>query len=192
MARTKQLSDETVLEAVMLVIFGKGPREFTLGEAGRAAGLSAGTLLQRFGSKQGLVIAALELANRRNFAALDRLPEATGAEAIIRIFVDRTPGPEHEHLVSDQLLWLRESMADVAVNAVSRDYFVQFRKALADRMPVMAIPADQAVLLVEALWHGSMIQWGIGRDGHLRAYVERNLRRWFALAGASPPSGGAG
>ena len=184
MARTRQLSDEALLEAVMPVIFGKGPREFTLAEAGRAAGLSAGTLLQRFGSKQGLVIAALELANRHNFAALDRLSDATGREAIIRIFVDRTPGPEHEHLLGDQLLWLRESMADPAVNAVSRDYFVQFRQALADRMPPMAIPAAQAVLLVEALWHGSMIQWGIGREGHLRPYVERHLRHWFTLVGA--------
>lgn len=182
MARTKQLSDEAVLDAVMPTIFGKGPREFTLGEAGRAAGLSAGTLVQRFGSKQGLVIAALELANRRNFAALDRLPAATGAEAIIRIFVDRTPGPEHEALLGDQLLWLRESMADAAVNAVSRDYFIQFRRALAERMPPLAIPADQAVLLVEAVWHGSMIQWGIGREGQLRGFVERNLRAWFALA----------
>lgn len=183
MPRKKQQSDEALLEALMPAIFSKGPREFTLAEAAGAAGLSAATLIQRFGSKQGLVVAALELTNRRNFAALDNLPPEKGAKAVIRIFVERTPAPEHEHLLSDQLLWLRESMADPEINAVSRDYFVKFRRTIAERMPPLGIPADEAALLVEAQWHGAMTQWGIGRDGHLRGYVERSLYNWFELAG---------
>lgn len=186
MARTKQQSDEVLLDAAMPTLFGKRPYEFTLVEVGQAVGLSPATLVQRFRSKQGLVLAALHLSNRRNIAAIDRLPPDKGAVAVIRIFVDRTPGPEHEHLLSDQLLWLRESIADPQINALTRNYFDKFRRAICDRMPALSIPAADAALLVEAQWHGSMTQWGIGRDGNLRAFVERNLRNWFVAMGAPP------
>lgn len=188
MARTKGQSDEALLDAAMPAIFSKAPGAFTLADVAKAVGLAPATLVQRFGSKQGLVLAALELANRRNVASLDRLSPENGMEAVIRVFVDRTPGPEHENLLGDQLLWLRESIANAEINALTRAYFEQFRRAIAARMPPLRIPPDDAVLLVEAVWHGSMTQWGIGRDGHLRAFVERNLRSCFAaiLASTTP------
>jgi len=169
----------------MPAIFSRKPGEFTLTDVAAAVGLSPATLIQRFGSKQNLVVAALELTNRANFASLDKLPPDRGAEAVIRIFVDRTPGPEHEALLGDQLLWLRESMADARINAISRDYFVQFRRAVADRLPPLSVAAEEAVILVEAQWHGALTQWSIGREGHLRDYVERSLRNWFKLVGAA-------
>lgn len=179
MPRKKQLSDEAVLHAAMGVFFLKGPRDFTLAEIADAAGISAATILQRFGSKYGLVEATLALSNRMAFAALADLPKERGAKAVIRLFVERTPGPDHEGRLSDQLLWLRESMADPRINALTQDYFKIFRKAIRDRMPPLKIPADDAVRLVEAVWHGSMTQWGIDQKGHLRAAVERNLKHWF-------------
>jgi AcrR family transcriptional regulator len=185
MARPKRQSDESLLDAAMPALFAKGPGEFTLAEVGRAVGLSPATLVQRFGSKQGLVLAALELTNRRNIEALEGLSSDRGAAAVIRIFVDRTPGPKHEHLVSDQLLWLRESMSDPHVNALTKDYFAKFRKAVADRMPPLPISPADAAMLVEAQWHGSLLQWGIGRDGRLREFVEHNLRIRFATIGAT-------
>ncbi|HEV8408518.1 MAG TPA: helix-turn-helix domain-containing protein [Sphingomicrobium sp.] len=186
MARKKQQSDEALLDSAMPAIFSKGPQEFTLADVAQATGLSPATFIQRFGSKQGLVVAALELTNRRNFESLLKLPPGKGVEAVVRVFVERTPGPEYEQLLSDQLLWLRESMANPRINALSREYFVKFREAIAERMPELRIPAEQAVLLIEAQWHGALTQWGIGREGHLRDYVERSLRNWFILVGASP------
>jgi AcrR family transcriptional regulator len=183
MSRKKQLSDEAVLEAAMPAIFGRKPGEFTLADVAAAVGLSPATLIQRFGSKQNLVVAALELTNRRNFEALGELPPGRGVETVIGIFVDRTPGPEHEAMLGDQLLWLRESMAEPRINALSRDYFTRFRRAVAERMPPLRIAEDEAVLLIEAQWHGALTQWGIGREGHLRDYVEHSLRTWFKMAG---------
>lgn len=181
MTRKKQLSDDALLEAMMPTLCSKGPHDFTLAEVGAAIGMAPATLVQRFGSKQGLVVAALKLANRQNFAALDKLPGEQGVEAIIQIFLDRTAGPELEHLVCDQLLWLRENMVDPEVKAVSREYFVRFRRAIAERMPKLPIPPEEAVLLLESVWHGSIIQWSAAGDRHLRDHVERNLRSWFNL-----------
>lgn len=179
MPRAKQLSDEVLLDAAMPAIFSKAPGAFTLAEVAKAVGLSAATLVQRFGSKHELVVAALALANERNFAALEGLPPDRGADAVIRIFVERTPGSEHEALLGDQLLWLRASMADPRINRLSRNYFVRFRAAIAERLPPLPLPAEEAVLLIEAQWHGAMTQWGIGREGHLRDYVEERLRALF-------------
>jgi AcrR family transcriptional regulator len=186
MSRSKRFSDEALLEAAMPVIFAKAPGEFSLADVAKAVGLAPATLIQRFGSKQAMVAAALELANAMNFAALDALPPDVGAEAVIRIFIDRTPDPADEVALGDQLQWLRAGMVDPRINAISRDYFARFRAAVAARMPPLPLPADEAVLLVEAQWHGAMTQWGIGRVGHLRDHVERSLRNWFALAGCFP------
>jgi len=164
----------------MPAIFGKAPGEMTLAAVAKAVGLSPATLVQRFGTKQELVVAALALANEKNFTALDRLPPDRGVEAVIRIFVERTPGPEHEALLADQLLWLRASMAEPRINRLSRDYFVRFREALAQRLPPLSLTAEDAVLLIEAQWHGALTQWGIDRKGHLRDYVEQRLRVLFA------------
>ena len=56
MPRPRILSDEQVLAAVARVLLRLGPR-FTLADAGAEAGLSPATLLQRFGSKRGLLLA---------------------------------------------------------------------------------------------------------------------------------------
>lgn len=176
-----------VLEAVLAVISTKGPSEFTLADVGQVAGLAPATLLQRFGSKQAMVVAALAHANSQHLAALEKLPQESGAEAVIRIFVDRAPGPEHEDMLADQLLWLREGFRNDQINKLSRQSLAVFRQAIEQRMPPLPLPTSMAVRLLEAQWHGALIQWGISREGHLRDYVAESLRSWFELIGRPPP-----
>ena len=70
--RPRSTSDETILAAASRVICRLGPAQFTLADVGEEVGMSPAALVQRFGSKRGLLLAlAQERASgvRGRFAA---------------------------------------------------------------------------------------------------------------------------
>jgi AcrR family transcriptional regulator len=182
MTRTKTISDEAVLAAAATVMFAKGPSEFTLADVAKAAGIAPATLVQRFGDKQGLVVAAIAQDNRAFDRFLAELPRDVGAEAVIDLFARMFPGVgEDVGSFADQLLWLRQDMRDPDLNRLARARFAALRAAVAARMPPLPIPAAEAASLVEAQWQGVLVQWGIFRQGPLADFVAQRLRAWFAL-----------
>lgn len=58
MARPRLVSDEVILDATREVLAELGPLKLTLAAVGVRAGLAAPTLMQRFGSKRGLLLAS--------------------------------------------------------------------------------------------------------------------------------------
>ena len=58
--RPRRLPDSAILDAAVIVVGRMGPERFTLADVGHEAGLSAATLVQRFGSKRNLLLAMLE------------------------------------------------------------------------------------------------------------------------------------
>src|SRR6266487_3441135 len=84
MARPRLVSDDVILDATRQVLAELGPAKLTLAAVGSRAGLAPPTLLQRFGSKRGLLLAsaarspllvlrAAEEAEERNASPLARL-----------------------------------------------------------------------------------------------------------------------
>ena len=55
--RPRTVADDKIIEAAAKVIGRVGPGNLTLADVGKEAGLSAATLVQRFGSKRGLLLA---------------------------------------------------------------------------------------------------------------------------------------
>src|SRR5262245_45373389 len=62
MPRPRTATDAAILEAAHRVIARLGPARVTLADVGREAGLSPATLVQRFGSKRGLLLALARAA----------------------------------------------------------------------------------------------------------------------------------
>lgn len=185
MARRKTISDETVLEAALQVMVAKGPSDFTLADIARATGIAPATLVQRFGDKHGLVVAAFAQDNRAFARALRELPPGRGAAAVIAVFRLLSPGVEDVGLFADQLLWLRQDMRDPDLNRLARERFAMLRETIAERMPPLAIPPDEAARLAEAQWQGALNQWGIEPQGRLVDSVTQKLAAWFSLVGAA-------
>jgi AcrR family transcriptional regulator len=84
MARPRLISDDAVLDATRQVLAELGPAKLTLAAVGRRVGLAPPTLMQRFGSKRGLLLAcaaraplmvtrAVEEAEARNDSPLAAL-----------------------------------------------------------------------------------------------------------------------
>ena len=179
MPRRKGISDEAVLDAAIRVMLRTGPGAFTLAEAGREAGVSAATLLQRFGDKQTLVVRAL---TRDVAGFVDRLgdaPLAPSREAVLDLFWLVTPDTDDPRAFVDQLPWLREDFLRPELNQLSRQMFVALRAAVAARLPPLPIAAETAARLLEAQWQGAMNQWGFFQEGRLPDYVARCLNEWF-------------
>ncbi|WP_329482829.1 TetR/AcrR family transcriptional regulator [Kribbella sp. NBC_01484] len=73
MARPRLVSDDVILDATRRVLAELGPAKLTLAAVGARAGLAPPTLLQRFGSKRGLLLAS---AARSPFMVLRAAEEA--------------------------------------------------------------------------------------------------------------------
>jgi AcrR family transcriptional regulator len=181
MPRPKTQSDEAVLDAVARVMFRLGPQDFTLAQAAREAGVSAATLVQRFGDKHTLIVRAVAQDNARFAEILARPAPAPSAEAVIGFFQRMSEAFVEAGPFADQLLWLREDMRDPELNALARERFAALRAAIAARMPPLPISPETAARLVEAQWQGALNQWGIEPMGRLGDYVVESLRAWFAL-----------
>src|SRR5580698_588851 len=156
MPRTKTLSDEAVLDRVARVMYRKGPRDFTLAEAAREAGVSAATLVQRFGDKRALIVRAVARDNARFAEVLARPAPSRSAEAVVDFFQRMSQAFGEAGDFADQLLWLREDMRDPELNALARERFAALRGAVAARMPPLPISPGLAARLVEAQWQGAL------------------------------------
>jgi AcrR family transcriptional regulator len=184
MPRRKSISDEELLERALPVIARLGPDGFTLADVAGEVGIAAATLLQRFGDKQTLVKKAFAQDNERFVRWLEGLPSDTGADAVIRIYCQSTELFGDQLSLADHLLWLREDIRDPTFNRLSRERFKLFRKEIVKRLPPMPIPADRAASLLDAQFHGAVIQWAIEPKGKLARFVQNSLRDWFALSGS--------
>ena len=179
MSRPKLISDEAVLDAAIRVMLRTGPAAFTLAEAGREAGVSAATLLQRFGDKQTLIVRALSRDVAGFEVRLNEAPQVVGRESVLDLFWLITPDTDDAEAFVDQLPWLREDFRNPELSRLSRQMFTALRAAVAERLPPLPVPAETAARLLEAQWQGAMNQWGFFQEGRLPDYVARALNEWF-------------
>lgn len=186
MSRPKKITDAAVLAAVGAVLQEQGPAGLTFATAAAATGLSAAALVQRYGSKDALLQAAL-------LYMWDRLDDATAAEderqeltpqgavaLLLRLSSDYGSGDD----AAQGLLLLREDFRDPALRARGAAWHAVLSAALGRRLA--AEPERQARLgrLLASQWQGAVLWWGFSRAGSLRSHLRRELRDW--LAGLSP------
>jgi AcrR family transcriptional regulator len=184
MPRRKTISDEEVLDRALPLMASAGPAGFTLADLAREIGVAPATLLQRFGDKQTLIERALARDNERFVEWVEALPDGVGADVVARIYGDATRLFGDNPSLADHLLWLREDIRNPGLNRLALERFRIFRAAIVKRMPPMRVSADAAARLLDAQYHGAVIQWALEPQGRLADFVTRSLEDWFRLAGA--------
>ena len=182
MARFKTVSEEGVLDAAGEVLGKVGPSGLTLAAVGAAAGLSPATLVQRYGTREALVRAAL-------LRMWDRVDEATAradarhpltVEGAVRLLVSlsgRHSGSDVDDMAQGLLL-LREDFRDPALRARGVSWGAALTKALGRRLSGDPARAEMLGRLMASQWQGCLIWWGFSREGTLRGYVRRELTDW--------------
>lgn len=180
------MPDSAILAAASRVVSREGPERFTLADVGEEVGLSAATLVQRFGSKRQLLLLMLEqtvnLVNGRFAAAAaagDSPLDALYAAALDR--ADPTHGPEN---VANGLAFMLLEINDPDFHAIS----VASAKQAIDAYKVMLDNAIEVGELCEngldtldlaetvhSVTLGSLMMWVILRDGATKPQTRRDL-----------------
>ena len=173
MPRTRVKTDADVLDAALVVVRELGPAALTFAALSARVGLAPSTLVQRFGTKAGLLQAAL-------LRAWDLLDEET-AVADERSSIDvpgavdllvRLSGTHERRDFPDQLLVLREDLRDPVLRRRGTAWLATLERAI-DRRMGSGTPGLGAVLVTH--WQGALTVWGFTPEVALTAAVRDRL-----------------
>jgi AcrR family transcriptional regulator len=182
MPRQKTLSDKQVLETALTLIHVSGPQALTFARVAQGCGLSAATLVQRFGSKAALKRSALlhawDLLDARTAALAAAVPKTP--EGAIELLVELSHYGAIE-TYAEGLLVLREDLRDPALRARGAAWKAALSKALDDCFSE-AVRAPRGIgLLMASQWQGSLLWWGFDPRGNVEAFVEDGLRAFVSV-----------
>lgn len=197
MPRPRTVDDEQILIAAARAVGEVGPGRLTLADVGRQIGLSPATLLQRFGSKRGLLLA---LAARGVDTMPARIRDAADAAAVLPaltdVLVEFTSSVEQPAQFANHLSFLLMDLADPDFQVLSRRYVESLVAALQDVVEVAVargeLPAGTDVpalaQLIHTSYNGALLGWGMAPVGvpadAVRSRVGYALH--LATTGAAP------
>jgi AcrR family transcriptional regulator len=180
MGRGKTISDGAVLERLLAAIGQIGPGDLTFSRASRAVGLSAPTLVQRFGTRDAMIEAVL-------LHAWDRLDAATATadfeaaldpQGAIALLMRLMPGNSVDQDMTDGLLLLREDLRNPALRQRGSQWGARLARALGRRLTNDPEQADTLGWQMASMWQGSLIWWAFRRETDARTAVEAALTDW--------------
>ncbi|MFI5344024.1 MAG: TetR/AcrR family transcriptional regulator [Chlamydiales bacterium] len=189
MSRKKNIDDATVLEKALLVISDRGPDSFTLNDIGKAVGLAPATLLQRFGSKQSLLILAAKHAGSQLNQSLKKHKKKQLAwdKELIAILGELPDGFGTRQDIANSLGLLKLDMIDPQLHPIAREHFCKFREKVKTILQQARskghLPATEDIEILswqlDALRHGLVIQWTLNGDGDLQNWLQKGLRNYL-------------
>src|SRR5215472_15902146 len=192
--RRRKAEDADVFAALVRVMQRRGPAELTLREIASEAGVTAGALVQRFGSKRAMLLAharyaaatgdaGLTVSEPRTSSPLGTLRTAAG------IYASLADSPR---AAVRNLAYLLNDLGDPALRRrllrMSRTARVWYEQLLTDAIAageLRRVPDVQALgRLIEATLRGSFLGWALYREGTaadwLRADLDAVLQPYLA------------
>ena len=183
--RPRQNTDTEILQAAFRAIARLGPVKLTLADVAGEAGVTPASLVQRFGSKRALLLAAaadaagghvyifhgLRQKHRSPYAALLGLAECMSV-------MGRTPEE-----VAHSLAFLQMDLTDAE--------FLQFARASSSGMhsgiqalvreaiaagEMKKCDAGRVARAIQATLNGSLQDWAIHREGEMAQWIRKDLR----------------
>lgn len=188
--RPRTASDDAILDAAQRAIDRHGPASFTLAHITAEIGLAPATLVQRFGSKRGLILALK--------ARLPRLTvEAFGAEDAslepaptdrLQDALRRLTGPVASAAdLANRIAFLQLDLTDPAVRDAATAHQTELRRQI--RQLLVAATAHGELVrhdhtrLAQAIataWFGSMTTWSLAGEGEFAVWLQRDIETVLA------------
>jgi AcrR family transcriptional regulator len=168
--RPRVITDDRILAAVATAVGKVGPSRLTLADVAREADVSTGALVQRFGTKRGLLLAFLRstspAALMRSAFSSHEDPLVGMIEALVALAgPDRAPAEFANHLA-----FLHLELADEEFRAGLGSFDAGVRSELLSYVDDPAL-VDAAI----GLFHGVQITWAIRREGTLADSLRATL-----------------
>lgn len=174
MPRPRTVDDEQILRAAAAAVGELGPGKMTLADVGGRVGLSPATLLQRFGSKRGLLL-ALAASGGETMPA--RIRAALSSEhvldTLVGVLAEFTTAIERPAQFANHLSFLLMDLSDPDFQALSRRHVEAVQTALADVLQAAVdrgelagvTDAHRLARLLHAVYNGSLLGWGMAPGG---------------------------
>lgn len=184
MPRPKTVEDDVVLDAAVRVVDRGGPGDLTLSAVAREVGLAPATLIQRFESKRGLLLA---MARRAADGGGSSLREAARRQrsplrALVSGLVAMSSGVASPEAMANQLAFLQIDLSDPEFHELALTHARAVRAEIEELLDAAVargeIRTDDTARLAQAVqttYNGAMITWGIYRKGRLDTWLRREL-----------------
>lgn len=185
MPRHKSISDDQVLDALLPLMLQTGPDRLTFAAAAKASGLSAATLVQRYGKREDLV----ETVLLRSWSRLQAETETADEEepltprGAISLLMRLMPPQSAERNASDGLLLLREDIRNPKLRARGALWGHTLAHALGRRLTHDKPSEERLGWQMAALWQGAHTWWAFNRNGDAGWAIERALQEWIEMVG---------
>ena len=199
MTRPKTKSDAAVLAAAGRVLVRRGPHDFTLADVAAEAGLSPATLLQRFGTKRGLLVAFARWAAAQADAPFEAAARRGGSPLTqLRRALLILAGPAaNRREFANHLALLLEDVRDPDLRRAAAEHARRTEEQIAGLLRAaesagelaMDDPARWARTLVAA-WNGALIQWGLRGQDSLASSLDDVLGPLLQPRGPGRSGGG--
>jgi len=196
--RPRTVADEKIIEAAAKVIGRVGPGKLTLADVGKEAGLSAATLVQRFGSKRGLLLAMATSASESMEACFDlvRAAHPSPLAALVAAATDITKYFDTAEEVANHLAFLQMDLSDPDFHRLmvisSKKTLEGYRRLLreaVDTGELLECDTQRLARAITAVCGGSLIQWAVFRHGAAVSWVREDVDAVLAPYRASKPAG---
>jgi AcrR family transcriptional regulator len=203
--RPRETTDEAILAATGRVMQRLGPMQITLADVAKEAGVVPATLIQRFRTKRGLLLAACRTApdaTSKQFAAA-RAKFASPLAALVELYADCSAFAPTPEAVANGLAYLQVDLMDPEFHAITLAQFRALRaetqrlldEAVATR-ELRDCDTEELARLLQQLNGGAMLEWAVFQEGPLDRWIRREvealLRPYRASFQAKGPVGNGG
>lgn len=179
------ISDSDVLDRLLVAVEAAGPDRLSFARASTAVGLSAATLVQRFGTRDAMIEAVLLNAWDRlaaTTAAADEAAPVNPAGAV-SMLLQLMPRSAVDQYLTDGLLLLREDLRNPTLRMRGAAWGSYLATALGRRLSDQAEHAERMGWQMASVWQGSLIWWAFKRDTNPEANIRSALEDWCRSVG---------
>src|SRR2546423_255574 len=187
--RPRETSDEAILAATARVMQRRSPTQLTLADVAKEAGVVPATLIQRFGTKRGLLLSLCRTAPGnvpQQFAAA-RAKYNSPLETLVELYAECTAFASTPEAMANGLAYLQVDLTDADFHAITLAQFRSLReqtKRLLDEAVAVGELQDcdtaDLARLIQHINSGAMLSWAVYREGPVATWVRRDLEQLLA------------
>jgi AcrR family transcriptional regulator len=188
MPRPQTVSDEAITDTVLDLAHRIGPARLTFAAVAAEVGLSAATLVQRFGTKRGLLLAADKRGVDLWVGSLDRSTATSPLVRVVEGLVLAVEGVSTPERMANSVAMLQLDLADPDFHSETlrgaRAVRAHIERDLSAALDAGELRAGTDVTalatLVETTYHGAMVGWAIHREGALSDWMRGQVEAVLA------------